>query len=443
MASIQDLQPLVTEPREDLGSEYKDWLDLTKNEHRAIVAKAAIALINHGGGFIILGFADTVTGLQSNTRPAVIPEITQDAINASIRRYASPEFHCEMYSVIHPVTKVSHPVIVVPSTMTEPVMSKRDCPNVIAQNKCYIRKPGPRSEEPQTGEEWRTLLNRCVRAGRDDMLEAIRSIVSGRIVTPAILPSAIEKLRAYCTAGNARWRELADTLPVGAPGRFPHGYYEMGFSLVNARPTTKLSDLQDRLHHARRIRLTGWMPFLDMTTPEWSPYPHHDFVEAWVGRPVPSRSDHDASHSDFWRASPAGSLYTIRGYAEDALDSRPPGQFFDVTLPVWRIAEGLLFARRLAEDFDDVDAIATWCRFTGLNRRRLTSVTGTRAGIGDEASVTDEISMETQTTLQQIDDNLVEVIHQLLMPLYERFSFFRLPEVLVEEELSAMTRGRS
>jgi hypothetical protein len=443
VGSIQDLQPLVTEPREDLGSEYKDWLDLTKNEHRAIVAKAAIALINHGGGFIILGFADTVSGLQSNPRPAVIPEITQDAINASIRRYASPEFHCEMYSVIHPVTKAIHPVIVVPGTMTEPVMSKRDCPNVIAQNKCYIRKPGPRSEEPQTGEEWRTLLNRCVRAGRDDMLEAIRSIVSGRIVTPAILPSAIEKLRAYCKAGNARWRELADTLSVGAPGRFPHGYYEMGFSLVNASPTTNLSDLQDRLRHARRIRLTGWMPFLDMTTAEWSPYPHHDFVEAWVGRPVPGRSDHDPSHSDFWRASPAGSLYTIRGYAEDALESRPPGQFFDVTLPVWRIAEGLLFARRLAEDFDDVDAIATWCRFTGLNNRRLTSVTGTRGVFGDEVSVTDEIFMETQTTLQQIDDNLVEVIHQLLIPLYERFSFFRIPEVLVEEELSSMMRGRS
>lgn len=286
MASIQDLQPLVTEPREDLGSEYKEWLDLTTNEHKATVAKAAIALVNHGGGFIILGFADTAGGLHSNPRPAVIPEITQDAINAAIRRYASPEFHCEMYSVPHPTTNVVHQVIVVPGTMTEPVMSKRDCVGVIAQNKCYVRKPGPRSEEPQTGEEWRALLNRCVRAGRDDMLEAIRSIVSGRVEVPTVLPSAIEELRAYCSAGKVRWSELADTLPIGAPGRFPQGYFEMGFSLVNARPAGGLSDLQDRLRQARRIKLTGWTPFLDMTTPEWSPYPHHNFVEAWVGRPV-------------------------------------------------------------------------------------------------------------------------------------------------------------
>jgi hypothetical protein len=50
--------------------------------------------------------------------------------------------------------------------------------------------------------------------------------------------------------------------------------------------------------------------------------------------------------------------------------------------------------------------------------------------------------MEAQVTPQQVDDNLVEVIQRLLTPLYERFSFFRLPVVLVEEELADMVRGR-
>ena len=44
MASIEELQPFITEPREDLATEYKDWLDLTRNEHKATLAKAAIAL---------------------------------------------------------------------------------------------------------------------------------------------------------------------------------------------------------------------------------------------------------------------------------------------------------------------------------------------------------------------------------------------------------------
>jgi hypothetical protein len=267
MASIQDLQPLVTEPREDLGAEYKDWLDLSTNEHKATLAKAAIALVNHGGGFIVLGLADHSNGLQSGPRPSNIPEITQDAVNAAVRRYAAPEFHCELYPVSHPGTGVVHPVIVVPGTMTEPVMSKRDCPGVIAQNRCYIRKPGPRSEEPQTGDEWRALLNRCVRAGRDDMLEAIRSIVSGRVEVHNLPPDALEQLRSFCEAGRGRWAELTTELLPQAPMRYPYGYYEMGFSLVGAKPARGLAELQERLNAARRIKLTGWTPFLDMSTP--------------------------------------------------------------------------------------------------------------------------------------------------------------------------------
>jgi hypothetical protein len=442
MPSIKDLEPLVTEPREDLSVEYKGWLDLTMNEHRAIVAKAAIALVNHGGGFIVLGMADEPAGLASRPRPAAIPEITQDAINAAIRRYATPEFHCEVYVVPHPVTRVVHPIVSIPGTLTEPVMSKRDCLGVIAQARCYIRKPGPRSEEPQTAEEWRILLNRCVRAGRDDMLEAIRSIVSGRVELRAAPLGALQALKAFCAAARARWQVLTANEPEEGPAHFPHGFYEMGFSLVGAVPAAGLADLQDRLRQARRIKLTGWTPFLDMTTPEWAPYPHENFIEAWVGRTLANRLPRTPAHSDFWRASPTGELYTIRGYAEDELENRPPGQVLDITLPVWRVGEGILFAARLAETFAEVEAIAIRCRFTGLNDRSLVSVSGDRAIFGDDVSRTDEIALETLATTEQLRDNLAEVLHQLLTPLYERFAFFRLPIVLVEEELARMSRGR-
>ena len=68
MPSIRELQPLISEPREDLGVEYKDWLDLTTNEHKATLAKAAIALANHGGGFIVIGFAEQGAELYSQAR---------------------------------------------------------------------------------------------------------------------------------------------------------------------------------------------------------------------------------------------------------------------------------------------------------------------------------------------------------------------------------------
>ena len=85
--------------------------------------------------------------------------------------------------------------------------------------------------------------------------------------------------------------------------------------------------------------------------------------------------EREPDRCDFWRASPDGKLYTIRGYAEDGSpDQVTPGTAIDVTLPVWRIGEGILFASRLAETFEDVDAIAIECRFTGLMHRHLTSL---------------------------------------------------------------------
>ncbi|MCV0369525.1 hypothetical protein [Filomicrobium sp.] len=79
MARIDELQPLLAEPREDLSVEYKGWLDLRTNDHRALLAKASIALANHGGGFIIIGFDEVEDVLRPIARPSDVPLITQDA----------------------------------------------------------------------------------------------------------------------------------------------------------------------------------------------------------------------------------------------------------------------------------------------------------------------------------------------------------------------------
>ncbi len=443
MPSIDELLPLVAEAREDLASEYKNWLNLTKTNHKAVLAKAAIAIANHGGGYIIIGMRDERAQLVSTIRADEIPATDQDAVNAAIQRFATPEFHCEVYFVPHPETNVLHPVIVVPGGMTEPVMSKRDCEDVIAQNRVYIRKPGPRSEEPQTGEEWRALLRRCVQNGREDMLDAIRAIVSGRVEPIAHLPNAAAELHDFVVGGRDRWEELAADLPKNDMARFPHGYYEMAFKLIGAEPAPTLLELRRRLQIAQRIRLTGWTTFLEMNRPEWAPYLHEDFIEAWVGRKVDRDSLRTSAHCDFWRASRDGKLYTIRGYSEDGIPNKvQAGTAIDLTMPVWRVGEGLLFASRFAETFEGVESIAIECTFTGLKNRYLTSVNGMRAMFDDLYSRTDAVTLVGQPSVQQVRDNMTEVLHTLLSPLYERFDFFEAPFELFDTELNKLRGGR-
>ena len=441
-----DLQPLVSEPREDLAVEYKTWLDTTEERSKATLAKACIALANHGGGFLVLGFDEQTDSLCSIPRPAQLPEITQDTINSIIRRYADPEFHCQLYSVTHLTTNVSHPIVAVPSDITVPVMSRRACEGTIQLHCCCIRKPGPRAEAPQTAEDWRTLLTRCLRANREDMLSAIRSIVLGRADTEPITPDSEQNIEIFRTTSFERWRSVTNKLSLDSPERFPYGYYEVSIHPIGSTPTESLGELQKRLALARRIELTGWPPFLEMGREEWKPYPKNDYIEAWIGRRIDERFPREPNVSDYWRASQSGQLYTIRGYTEDSIKDRKnvePGTILDVTLPVWRTGEIIFFAARLIAEFEGVESVLINCRFTGLSGRIITSLNWHHRSVQTRACHTDEIEKYAHVTPQQLEENVVEIIHQLLEPLYEAFDFYKLERALVEEELSRLRKRES
>ena len=437
MTSMEDLRPLVDEPMERLDCEYKGWLNLDENHGKAVLVKAAIALANHGGGYIVIGMPeDENKNPQSEPRPADCPTVTQDAVNNAISRYAEPAFQCGVRFVPHHDTGTEHPVVIVPGMLTVPVMSTSS-QSPLRQHVCYIRKIGPKSEEPHTAEEWRALLNRCVRANRDEMLDAIRTIMTGQVEIQTLIPSVLDELQDYCDATRSRWTELVSVLPHGHKSRFPHGYWEIGLSLVGAIPAESLSELRSRMNTASRISFTGWPLFLALDRQELGLYPADNCIEAWVGRPVPNRVLDHPEHSDFWRATPEGKLYSIRGYMEDGGVSRwIPGQVFHATIPVWRLGEALLFATRLAETFEEVDQIAIHCQFTGLSGRRLHFKNDQHFAAA--VCHADSVKLNTLAALQQVRDNLAEVVHSLLIPLYERFDFYQLPLQLVQRELHEM-----
>jgi predicted HTH transcriptional regulator len=105
------LGDLLREPRETLDIEIKDWLDLTNRSHQALVAKAAIALANHGGGFILVGFSRTGDYFVPGAgRPQSLAMFNQDAINGIMHRYAEPPFHCDLRIVSQPGTDERFPV---------------------------------------------------------------------------------------------------------------------------------------------------------------------------------------------------------------------------------------------------------------------------------------------------------------------------------------------
>ena len=435
-----ELQPLVEWPTESPSVEYKDWLDLTVNHGRATLAKHAIALANYGGGHVVLGFAEMGGSLQSHPRPGDVPEATQDAVNEAVRRYADPEVQCQMRIILHPETGVEHPVIEVPGGFPAPVLCRRDCEGILRQYRCYIRKPGPRSEEPLNHAEWRSLIERCVRNARADMLDSIRSIVTGEVEAVDPVPNAQDELERYCQGARGRWEQLGSSLPADSHARFPLGYHEIGVSLGGAVSVGGLNELRLRLDEARgATAFSGWPLFLNLDHTSMAQRIHEDSIEAWVGQPMPNRWLDGPAHSDYWRVSLSGHLYSIRGYLEDDIPQHAiAGVCLDLAVTAERVGEALIFAKRLSDVFGDIEQIAFRCRFTGLDGRHVVSLRGILPW--RRVCRTDVVELSGQATPQQVDNNLEEIVHRFLVPLYERFDFYELPFSVVQRALREMRR---
>ena len=420
----------ILNPTEDLDAEYKGWLDLREERDRATLAKAVIALANHGGGVIVLGFEESPTGLVARPKPEAMPVVTQDDINAAVSRYATPQLHCRLHLVEHPVVSSVHPMIRVPGGDV-PVMSRRDQSDTgLGQYKVYVRKPGPKSEEPQTAEEWRILLDRCVRARREDMLDAIRGIVLGRVEESDLDHTAVQ-LQGFMDSSREHWMALVKDGPMDAPYRFPNGRYEVAIGLVGAQPPIGLAELKDRLAVAQGVQESGWPPFMEIGVEELNPYPSEDSIDAWIGRPLANKVFNDPSHADFWRASPSGQLYIIRGYWEDGVEwantsQRNSGAILTINISVIRIWECLRFASRFMRAFGDVEEVVVRCRYTGLSGRTLIDSLEPAFSIRRGVSQVDEVPLTGQFALRQLEDNMPEVLRHLMAPLFERFSFFQL-----------------
>lgn len=446
--SRERLTDLLVDPREDLDFEVKNWLDLQhNNDDKATFAKAALALANHGGGFITLGFLEAEAGIvEPADRPATLDGYSQDLINGIIQNYCDPPFHCAMHLVPNPAGLI-FPIVIIPGGHRVPVRARRAAPNgqTVQNNAIYIRKSGPRSEAPQSAQEWDELLARCLRNRRDEMFDQIRDLITGAV--PQVdLPAEPEPLDDWIRTCHERWRVLIQSLPANVGSRLPFGFYNFAYELVGEPRQIPPAQLPQILRDSV-VRHTGWPPFWYPTRQGIEPYSIGGTVECWLGGDLRTPpAERDAAHSDFWRISPDGLAFLLRGYEEDGVDARRPGRepvepgtVFDLTLPIWRLGETLLQAERLAANlFEGSTTIRFVAKYEGLAGRSLVS----RHVLWEEQKARQaSIVLKTHVDAQAISPNLPEIVHPLLSPLYILFNFFELPMQLVVDELARMRSG--
>lgn len=443
-----DLYELLKEPREALDIEVKQWLDLSDNGHKAALAKEIIALANHGGGYIIVGFDELADGTfqQSQDAPSDLSPWSQDSVQAIVSRYVDPAIQCQVTLIGHPADGRKHPVIVVPGGHRVPVRAKKGSPDNtrLVTNRVYVRRPGPNSEEPRTTEDWDNCFSQIVRNRQDELLAAMRTIVSGELPTAptsSVAESRDGNLRQFEDVADVRWKQLVADLPSDATPRLLNGYYDVGFTVDCDLEPLRLSKLADIVRNSVHSH-SGWTPFLTISRPPFNPTAVDGILECWLGPDSDGSTDLPAHH-DFWRVAPDGYLFTRRGYSEDGgYYNEAEGTTFDLTTPIWRLGEAILNAARILEAMgaSDTDLLctATW---SGLAGRSLVSHANPRRYLSYARSAAqDVITTEQRVVLAAVDEVLPELVHKMLSPVYELFELFDLPKKVVEEELREMRR---
>jgi hypothetical protein len=265
-------------------------------------------------------------------------------------------------------------------------------------------------------------------------------IVAGLPPTP-IEATADQELDQWIEESTARWLSILQQLPVAHPARFPLGYYRFAYQLRGQFGRPSLTRLRDMLA-AAEVRFS-WPHWSVYTREELRPAPVDDTIECWLGRRENS-GESTPDELDYWRVSPAGRAYSIRGLNEDSHpDLVQPGTGFDISAPTRRLADGLTHASNLARQLGmqagQIDFDLLWSGLAGRRlvsnvnpNRRLHNVYRTR-----QPQYQRRFSVPTENLLER----LPEVVNAALRPMYETFDFFSLPADLTIREIAAWRRG--
>jgi predicted HTH transcriptional regulator len=137
------LQDLINRPTESLSIEIKGWIDPNTPEGEDKIVRAAIAMRNHGGGHLLIGFHNDTGEPYTDNLPSNVKRLFhQDTIQRIVAKYSSELFETKVH--FRTRDRIEFPIIEIGSGVKTPVATKRPLLNnqgepLFQENKVFIR----------------------------------------------------------------------------------------------------------------------------------------------------------------------------------------------------------------------------------------------------------------------------------------------------------------
>lgn len=260
----------------------------------------------------------------------------------------------------------------------------------------------------------------------DKSLSLLKAFDILRVVGMVYEPSTENIQDIFVKESLNKWREINEKEPNDSPMRFPYGWYQFDYYLEGDLKFIETNELI-RFFENKMKRYSGLPPFYS------SEKTKHRIVKEDI---IECRLNNFA---DFWRATPYGRLFFIRGHQEDFEETFPPQSVFDITIPIWRMAEALLHAEQLASFLKKKEESCIQIHFeavfTGLNGRVLRpwsmpDIMSSFQFSGRNA-LTNEALLKAEIPAEGLSSNLSEHLYPLVSNLYQNFGIKEFSQDLI------------
>jgi hypothetical protein len=454
---------LVARPSEGLNVEIKSWIDPNTPAGAAKIIRAALALRNRNGGYLVVGFKDkTLEPDLRNEPPDMRTAFHLDNIQGLISRHSFDLFEIGIAFGVRDGKE--YPVIKIPGGVLWPVAAKADLMDadnrkkLVRYGEVYFRTlsaNGTPSTAPARPEDWRDMSDICFDNREKDFGRLLRRYLGSETAafmqlfqrerTPSARPFR-ERAIGLLDDGEKRFRKalsaqkLTPEEKVIAEGA--------SFSVALLADPPRIDALPDRAFMttvgASNPQYTGWPAWLDSSTftnPSFRPKVKD---RAWEALIVSLASW--SKHLDFLRFDPKGDFYHRRNLQDDVGEGLKPQTVLDPILVVIRVAEhiaaGLSIVKALGWPLDQT-RLGFAFRWTKLRGRELRpwanpAIPISSFDVAHEDNVTTfvELPLETSTTA------IAPAVEQAVRELFILFGGYELPSNAIEQWVRKLIERR-
>ncbi len=468
-AGQQRLDELVAQPSESLNVELKSWLDFSDPFSKAKLAKAALALRNRNGGFVLIGFDDkTLQPLALPSAMDVAAAFHLDVVQGIVSQFAFEKFEVTVGFGVR--NGIKHPVIVIPEGIRTPVAAKTDLANPSDQKKFLIRRGdvyfrtleanGTPSTAVARPEDWKDIVEICFDNREADVgrflrrqlgaqgAQAMLMALQGETSDPekkriSLKEASLAALDAgsqhYVAAVKARSLSEDEKTLVAA------GAWSVALCFDPAGENDVADEAFLSAVASSNPRYTGWPVWLDSRGFRSSADHPYVLDNGWEALIVSAGDGWLSSHFDFMRLEPRGRFYLRRVLQDDSTPEKvPPGKVIDPLLMLYRVAEviavGLAIGKSLG--FDQAKTkLGFSFRWEGLKGRQLRAWANpmTVGMLGSSsASRDDTITTYAEISLDTAPQAIAPAVDAATRKLFAAFGGYHLKLDRIEDRVSAL-----